>query len=340
MISVVIPVYNTARYLGRCIDSVLASVYRDFEILLVDDGSEDDSPNLCRDYAEKERCIQYIRQEHQGVSAARNRGIKKSRGEWIVFVDADDFISPAFLGMVAEEEYQNYDLLVFDSVWLKQKRLGERTAEKRKRLFSWNGRKDAAALIENMLRFQPLASSGGSAYKRTVIERYAIRFPTGIRIGEDQIFNAEYWLHMDSHQYIPEAIYFIEQRLDSATHAYYPDYLENAIDFERQLNVLLEKHNIFSRVESAYFENALINMAAVLIRGIFSPYSDRSYQENCILCRNMRENEIFNRALVYNKKNGVWPRRILLRCFELKRYRVASWICKISFIYLYSWRRM
>ena len=106
MISVIIPVYNTEQYLPRCIDSVLASAYQEFEILLVNDGSTDHSPDICRQYAGKDSRIRLINQKNQGVSAARNRGIDASTGDWIVFLDSDDRISPDFLHMVAQEEYQ------------------------------------------------------------------------------------------------------------------------------------------------------------------------------------------------------------------------------------------
>ena len=109
MISVIIPVYNTEQYLHRRIDSVLASAYQEFEILLVNDGSTDHSPDICRQYAEKDSRIRLINQKNQGVSAARNRGIDASTGDWIVFLDSDDRISPDFLRMVAQEEYQELD---------------------------------------------------------------------------------------------------------------------------------------------------------------------------------------------------------------------------------------
>ena len=112
MISVIIPVYNLERYLYRCIDSVLRSTYTDFELILVDDGSTDASPQICEDYTERDSRVRLLRQENQGVSAARNRGLDVCQGEWVVFVDADDRISPDHLSLVAGPE--DADLLLFD----------------------------------------------------------------------------------------------------------------------------------------------------------------------------------------------------------------------------------
>lgn len=103
MISVIVPVYNTEQYLEQCIDSILDSAFEDFELILIDDGSDDGSTEICRRYCEKDRRIKVIVQEHAGVSAARNRGIEKCSGEWVVFVDSDDSILNDFFTWVSQE---------------------------------------------------------------------------------------------------------------------------------------------------------------------------------------------------------------------------------------------
>ncbi len=94
MISVIVPVYNTGKYLPKCIDSILAQTYRDLELILVDDGSADDSGKICDDYAAKDRRVRVFHKENGGSSSARNLGITKARGEYIGFIDSDDFIEP------------------------------------------------------------------------------------------------------------------------------------------------------------------------------------------------------------------------------------------------------
>ena len=92
MLSVINPVYNTGNSLGKCLDSVLSSSYNDFEVILVNDGSTDQSLSICEVYSQRDSRIRLLSQENQGVSAARNHGIAVSRGEWLVFVDSDDYI--------------------------------------------------------------------------------------------------------------------------------------------------------------------------------------------------------------------------------------------------------
>lgn len=91
-LSVIVPVYNTEKYLAECIDSILAQSFQDFELILVDDGSKDNSEKICDEYATTDSRIHVIHQPNGGVTAARSNGVKNAKGEWITFVDADDTI--------------------------------------------------------------------------------------------------------------------------------------------------------------------------------------------------------------------------------------------------------
>lgn len=94
MISIIVPVYKTEKYLRRCIDSLLHQTYENLEIILVDDGSPDRCPQICDAYAKKEKKIKVIHKENGGVSSARNRGMNFAEGDYILFVDSDDYIEP------------------------------------------------------------------------------------------------------------------------------------------------------------------------------------------------------------------------------------------------------
>lgn len=96
-ISVIIPVYNTGIYLHKCIDSILGQTFPDFELFLVDDGSTDDSPRICDEYAGKDARVRVIHQKNQGQSVARNNAIAQMQGQWVMFCDSDDWIHPRTL---------------------------------------------------------------------------------------------------------------------------------------------------------------------------------------------------------------------------------------------------
>lgn len=115
-ISVIVPVYNTEKYLRRCIDSVLAQTYADFELLLIDDGSKDKSGEICDEYAQKDARVRVFHKENGGVSSARNLGLDNARGEWVAFVDSDDYIEENYLKSF--EGNLDADLVVGNSAWL------------------------------------------------------------------------------------------------------------------------------------------------------------------------------------------------------------------------------
>lgn len=330
MISIIIPVYNTEEYLSRCIDSVLRSDCRDYEIILVNDGSTDHSAQICHKYSEKYRRIKYIDQRHQGVSAARNTGIRESCGEWIVFVDSDDRILPGFLSMIGKKDYRNQDLLIFDFVRQGKKDTGIRKLSVRH--YDKTDRISLAVCLLNAVQLvkggnTSLLSSCAKAYKRDLIERHRILFAADIAICEDRLFNMQYILKMKTCAYIPAAVYYVRFRPDSAMRSPNPGYLDNDIRYQTYLRHILLRKNIFSFVKRAYFNSVLTNMADVLIRGIFNPHSPQSRREKREACRRMRKEAVYTEALQYNGTIGILPRRLLLWAFQKRLYGVVEMIC-------------
>ena len=103
MISVIVPIYNTEKYLKRALNSLLKQTYQDLEILLIDDGSTDSSLKICQEYAKKDHRIKVFHQENKGVSVVRNFGLSVAKGEYISFLDSDDYMEPNMLQTL----YQN-----------------------------------------------------------------------------------------------------------------------------------------------------------------------------------------------------------------------------------------
>lgn len=113
MLSIIVPVYNTELHLRRCIDSILSQTYKDFEIILIDDGSSDNSLEICREYEAKDSRVHVFSQENQGVSKTRNRGITLACGEYIQFMDSDDYIEDSMLELlVSTMEKNSADLVI------------------------------------------------------------------------------------------------------------------------------------------------------------------------------------------------------------------------------------
>ena len=111
LISIIVPIYNAEKHLHRCIDSILAQTFTDFELLLIDDGSTDSSGAICDEYAQKDSRIRVFHKVNGGVSSARNLGLDNAGGEWITFVDADDSIKPEYLRNLLGHTHTGADLI-------------------------------------------------------------------------------------------------------------------------------------------------------------------------------------------------------------------------------------
>lgn len=112
LVSIIVPVYKVEKYLPLCLDSILSQTYKNLEVILVDDGSPDDCPKICEDYATKDTRVRVIHQENKGLASARNTGLRNMTGDFFYFVDSDDCIHPSLIEMaVKEAEQENANLV-------------------------------------------------------------------------------------------------------------------------------------------------------------------------------------------------------------------------------------
>lgn len=177
MISVIVPVYNAEKYLHSCIDSILRQSFKDFEIMLIDDGSKDGSSAICDEYAAKDSRIRVFHKPNGGVSSARNLGLDNARGEWVTFVDSDDWIAPTFLELLLESANKNHaDICMCDFYF------SFRDNDYRHDVYSWRhqGVQGLAEYIESTWTI-----ACASIQKRSLYEDNRFRFPLNIRYCED-----------------------------------------------------------------------------------------------------------------------------------------------------------
>lgn len=183
--SVIIPVYNVKEYLRDCIDSVLAQSISDYEVILVNDGSTDGSDALCDTYAAQHPQIHVVHQPNQGVSVARNTGLKKAQGEYVLFLDSDDCWEPNLLELLEPLTKKSPDVIEFG--YKKIYPQGQ-TACVYPTLTA-NGEGGSQYLLqifENSA--MPIGSSCTCAYRRQLLLDQNLRFPVGVRFGEDLKF--------------------------------------------------------------------------------------------------------------------------------------------------------
>lgn len=174
-LSIIIPVYGAESWLDRCIESIVTQSYRDYELLLIDDGSPDSCPRRCDDWSKRDRRIRVYHQANAGLSAARNTGIGLSQGEYITFVDPDDYLGEGTLEQVMGELQPSYDLLEYPTY----RYYG--SARQSLQTFRPQVYDDTRAYWFDCTAYSH-AYACNKVYKRTLFER--VRYPVG-RIFED-----------------------------------------------------------------------------------------------------------------------------------------------------------
>lgn len=215
LISIIIPAYNAEKYLGECLRSIAGQTYANIEVVLVDDGSTDSTASVGREWEQKDRRIRYIRTENAGVSAARNTGIDMARGEWIGFVDADDFIDPGFVEILignAQRYGADISSARFDVYHKNAYR--KRVKQSRNRVMCMS----ATDAIADVLYQKHLDNSPCNKIYRSELWR-DVRFTTGSRYEDLDVFYRVFE-RADRVAFTPLALYHYRQHSDSYMHKF------------------------------------------------------------------------------------------------------------------------
>lgn len=217
-ISVIVPIYNMELHMKKCINSVLGQTFQDFELILVDDGSKDKSDKICDEYARMDRRVQVIHKENGGVSTARNAGLTIAKGEYVAFVDADDWLEADYLETLYQlAKKHSVDIACCTLIG---------ADENGKNFIFVSLPKDKSeekyvSFQDEDFRFSKWYSLGTPVckiIKRTLISNNNLQFDKTLSIGEDQVFYAESVLYAKCYVVSAEPKYHYYQRSDSAIH--------------------------------------------------------------------------------------------------------------------------
>ena len=205
-VSIIVPVYNAETTLRHCVDSILSQEFTDFELLLVDDGSQDSSGNICEEYAGRDARVRVIHQENSGVSAARNNALDRARGEYLQFLDSDDWITPdATRLLVRTAREHQCDLVIADFYRV----IGARVSPKGD--IEDDGvltrEEYAAHMMENPADFY-YGVLWNKLYCRDIVEEHHLRMDPEVSWCEDFLFNLEYILHAERFCALQVPIYY------------------------------------------------------------------------------------------------------------------------------------
>lgn len=229
-ISIIIPVYQVEKYIKRCLDSILSQTYSNLEIILIDDGSRDMSGKICDEYAVKDSRIKVIHQDNAGVSVARNKGLDICTGDYITFVDSDDFLEPFMYEKMMEKvtEY-NCDVVMCDCVKDDGVMQIPYTHNIRAGFYDYDQLKEEyyphLLMMENV-EYPATISNCLILFRREVAS--SIRYIEGVRYSEDLLFGAQLLYNAKSFYYMKgEFYYHYWMNSDSASHTFKEDKWED-----------------------------------------------------------------------------------------------------------------
>lgn len=208
-VSIIIPIYNRANTLTECLKSITKVRQKNYEIILVDDGSTDNSASICQDFCKEHSEAHYYYKNNGGVSSARNFGISKAQGKWITFIDSDDTIRPEHLDIVQYESNKQVDWLI-ESFSNTYKNNVEYCLDTQRIESS----SPAIYYFTDFFKTNtPMFSVCGKFYKLDICKSYHIFFREDIHLGEDQIFNLEYLHHVNRLVHYPRMSTYIQSDL-------------------------------------------------------------------------------------------------------------------------------
>lgn len=300
--SIVIPVYNSETYLEECLNSLTKQTYKNFEIILVNDGSKDKSLAIMRQYAKVDDRIKVISQQNQGISAARNVGLSNASGEYVIFIDSDDYLLDNNALQKLYDATLNKNDVVIYAIRYENNR---HTRSLRKNSYKGEALDDA---LFHMIKDESLNSPCNKVFKRALIEKHTIRFDNRIKIGEDLLFNIEYFKHCTSAFYVADYLYFYRTSNESS---------RTSIFLENKYDDLMYVNDRLTEWVGAKGSVSLVEVAKYIrLKNILSCLRDLDV---------LPSNEKRLKAAIYKQDN---PMLIVRRC-GLKVYLV-------SMLYTYS----
>lgn len=330
-ISVIVPVYNSEKYLKRCIDSILNQTYKAIELILVDDGSPDNCGKICDEYAKKDKRVRVIHKTNAGVSAARNSGLEIASGNYATFVDSDDYIEPEMYSNMMEKVHQyNCDVVMCDcikdftdhsEIYTHDIRAGFYDKEQ-----LVNEYYPHLLMMEN-IEYPATISNWLILFNRNKLGN--LRYVVGVRYSEDLLFGAQLVYNTDSFYYMKEqAYYHYYMNPTSATHKFTVDKWNDYKTLHFEIN------KYFSECESFDFSHQI---DLCLLFFVYNSVSNIFSADNL---EREKKFEIVKNILGDNEVRRMFSNIKVLKLPISKKLKIVTIIYKyrigLSFWYRYS----
>lgn len=318
-LSVVVPMYNSEKYIERCINSIIVQDIKDTEVILVNDGSTDKTKYIAEKYVEKHKNIKLIdKEKNEGLSAARNTGIKNATGEYIVFIDSDDEINNGMFKSMYELGKKSNSDLVMCSYLRKYKDFDVEVKANIKEDYVIYNRSDIEkniipTFVENTEYGYYYAWN--KLYKKKFLEEHNILFREKIKFGEDWFLNLEVFDKINIFSYINKPYYNYFDNMGSQSKNIDKDRIKLYLEGHKTNHYFIKKYNLESKnVDARLLEEIYVYISSLLI-------SNESYETKKNIIKSLSKNKQFLECLYCINKHPKFIRYILIllknNCFNL-----------------------
>jgi Glycosyltransferases, probably involved in cell wall biogenesis len=329
--SIIIPVYNAENYLEQCLDGILTQIYRNIEVILVNDGSKDKSGSICDKYVEKDSRFHVVHKDNQGVSSARNTGLDMATGDYIMFVDSDDWIEKDAIEKIYKilNNYP-YEILMYGIV-----KDGLRNS---RRIFKNSSSREFFTnreIIQELPMFikSESVNSPIKVYKKSLIKSNSIIFNTGLDIAEDCLFNIQCFLEASSLYVIDDILYHYTIRENSSLSRKFRDNkFEKLKTVNNRLLELIRGKENYNNLKEALLYIRLKNVFSCFM-DVFKDECPYSYEQRLQFMENIlkqKEGSEFN--IITDKRF-----KILAAIVKTNSRTLVYLVSKVIFI-LKKWR--
>ncbi len=317
LVSIIVPVYNVENYIEECVSSLRNQTYSNIEIILVDDESPDNCPDICEALSFSDNRIVVVHQHNKGLPGARNSGLKKAKGKWVLFVDADDWLAEDAVEKIMKSVDEMADVIVFNPRYVQQY---ERVTQSDDlfdilKLSERDRMNELQDVIDPMRSYKGVIKLGkmpawSKMYSRDFLISNNISFFENVRVHEDIPFAILVYLCAKNIYYYDVELYYYRYNPDSITASYRPNYENEMKELLNTIYYIMTTKGLFATYENEYLNRVMASVIYIVLKKLCHKANNESYIDRRKDFLKMSRDEVFRDAF---EKAYVWDYRFSKR---------------------------
>ena len=326
-ISVIIPVYNVEAYIGQCLDSIISQTYHNFETIIIDNSSTDESGKICDEYAQKDKRIRVIHKKNEGVGVSRNLGIREARGEWLTFIDSDDWVAPDYLENLMDCTLPESIDIVFSGGYIEEGPKEQRTERHFDKTFEDETPEFRRLLISKILAANAcrdkmrnginLGTTWGKLYRVDMFRTHSLLFLPHIEPGMDTLFQMKTLNIVRSVRCCPYIGYHYRYAVPTgAMHRFHPEVVQTSYDYVAAMWKYNEENHV-KVDDDVLYARALLMVMQAFKTFFLHPENTASYANKAKWIREYKQKPLVHRV-IFRKSNAILTYRQIAFKYTLR----------------------